>query len=87
MLRKTRHTTDVEALIRVMVLNRLCNPESKLGGLRWVETVSGVCPGRTGATVPGIYRSAGVFHPRWPRRGSGCPPCKKIDASQQLTLL
>ena len=29
--RKTRHTTDVEALIRVMVLNRLCDPESKLG--------------------------------------------------------
>ena len=27
--RKTRHTIDVEALIRVMVLNRLCDPESK----------------------------------------------------------
>ncbi|MBN6742966.1 IS1634 family transposase, partial [Acidithiobacillus sp. MC6.1] len=38
--RKTRHTTDVEALIRVMVLNRLCDPESKLGVLRWVETVA-----------------------------------------------
>ena len=40
MFRKTRHTTDVEALIRVMVLNRLCDPESKLGVLRWVETVA-----------------------------------------------
>lgn len=38
--RKTRHTTDVEALIRVMVLNRLCNPDSKLGVLRWLETVA-----------------------------------------------
>ena len=38
--RKTRYTTDVEALIRVMVLNRLCDPESKLGVLRWLETVA-----------------------------------------------
>ncbi len=29
--RKTRHTADVEALVRVMVLNRLRDPESKLG--------------------------------------------------------
>lgn len=40
----TRHTIDVEALIRVMVLNRLCDPDSKLGVLRWVETV----------TLPGV---------------------------------
>ena len=38
--RKTRHTIDVEALIRVMVFNRLCDPESKLGVLRWLETVA-----------------------------------------------
>lgn len=38
--RRTRHTIDVEALIRVMVLNRLCDPESKLGVLRWVQTVT-----------------------------------------------
>ena len=38
--RKTRHTIDVEALIRIMVLNRLCDPESKLGVLRWLETVA-----------------------------------------------
>lgn len=42
--RKTRHTIDIEALIRLMVLNRLCDPDSKLGVLRWVETV----------TLPGI---------------------------------
>ena len=38
--RRTRHTIDVEALVRVMVFNRLCNPHSKLGVLRWLETVS-----------------------------------------------
>lgn len=38
--RRTRHTTDVEALIRLMVLNRLCDPDSKLGVLRWVQTVA-----------------------------------------------
>jgi len=37
---RTRHTTDIEALIRVMVFNRLCNPNSKLGVLRWLETVA-----------------------------------------------
>jgi transposase len=38
--RRTRHRIDVEALMRVMVLNRLCDPDSKLGVLRWLETVS-----------------------------------------------
>ena len=38
--RRTRHSIDVEALIRIMVLNRLCDPESKLGVLRWVQTVA-----------------------------------------------
>jgi transposase len=42
--RPTRHSIDVESLIRVMVINRLCDPESKLGVLRWLETV----------TLPGI---------------------------------
>ncbi len=32
--RHTRHSIDVEALIRVMVFNRLCDPDSKLGVLR-----------------------------------------------------
>jgi hypothetical protein len=39
-LRRTRHTTDVEALVRIMVLNRLCDPDSKLGVLRWLQTVA-----------------------------------------------
>lgn len=42
--RRARFTTAVECAIRVMVFNRLCDPESKLGVLRWLQTVS----------VPGI---------------------------------
>ena len=38
--RRTRHTIDVEALLRIMVLNRLCDPDSKLGVLRWLQTVA-----------------------------------------------
>lgn len=41
---KTRHRIDVEALLRILVFNRLCDPDSKLGVLRWLETVA----------VPGI---------------------------------
>lgn len=40
MFKKTRHSIDIEALIRVMVFNRLCDPESKLGVLRWLDTVA-----------------------------------------------
>lgn len=46
--RRTRHAIDVEALIRVMVLNRLCDPDSKLGVLRWLQTV----------TLPGVALEA-----------------------------
>ena len=46
--RKTRHAIDVEALLRVMVFNRLCDPESKLGVLRWLETVA----------IPGVDAAA-----------------------------
>ena len=38
--RAARFTNDVEACIRAMVFNRLCDPDSKLGVLRWLETVS-----------------------------------------------
>lgn len=47
--RKTRHAIDVEQLIRVMVFNRLCDPESKLGVLRWLETVA--MPGVDAASI------------------------------------
>ena len=38
--RKSRYTTPIEHALRVMVFNRLCDPESKLGVLRWLQTVS-----------------------------------------------
>ncbi len=38
--RQARYTTAVEHIVRVMVFNRLCDPDSKLGVLRWLETVS-----------------------------------------------
>jgi len=38
--RRARFTAPVEHALRVMVFNRLCDPESKLGVLRWLETVS-----------------------------------------------
>lgn len=38
--RRARYTTPMEHAVRVMVFNRLCDPHSKLGVLRWLETVS-----------------------------------------------
>ncbi|MDZ7812813.1 MAG: IS1634 family transposase [Ideonella sp.] len=38
--RRARFTTAVEQAIRVMVFNRLCDADSKLGALRWLQTVS-----------------------------------------------
>ena len=48
---------DVEQLIRVMVLNRLSDPCSKLGVLRWLETVA--LPGldRAEITHPNLFRA------------------------------
>ena len=37
---RTRHQIDLEALLRLMVFNRLCDADTKLGVLRWVQTVS-----------------------------------------------
>ncbi len=39
-LRSSRRQFDALALVRAMVFNRLCEPASKLGVLRWLETVS-----------------------------------------------
>lgn len=38
-LRSSRRQFDAEAAVRAMVFNRLCDPESKLGVLRWLEHV------------------------------------------------
>lgn len=39
-LRSSRREFDAEALLRAMVFNRLCDPASKLGCLRWLEAVA-----------------------------------------------
>jgi hypothetical protein len=39
-LRSSRREIDAEALVRAMVFNRLCDPTSKLGCLRWLDTVA-----------------------------------------------
>ena len=38
--RRTKHEINVEALVRLMVINRLYDPESKLGVLRWLQSVA-----------------------------------------------
>ena len=46
--RRARYSTPVEQAIRVMVFNRLCDADSKLGTLRWLQTVAmpGVDPSK-----------------------------------------
>jgi transposase len=46
--RRARFSIAVEQAIRVMVFNRLCDADSKLGTLRWLQTVSmpGVDPAK-----------------------------------------
>lgn len=44
-LRSARRGFDAEALVRAMVFNRLCAPDSKLGCLEWLDTVA--MPGLT----------------------------------------
>ena len=39
-LRSSRRGFDAEALVRAMVFNRLCAPDSKLGCLDWLQTTS-----------------------------------------------
>ena len=39
-LRSGKRGIDVVALVRAMVFNRLCDPTSKLGCLRWLETLA-----------------------------------------------
>lgn len=39
-LRSSRRQFDAAALVRAMVFNRLCAPDSKLGVLRWLDTVA-----------------------------------------------
>ena len=52
-LRNGRSSFDCERLLRVMVFNRLCDPTSKLGVMRWLE----------GSRVPAVD-AASVTHQR-----------------------
>jgi hypothetical protein len=38
--RQSKSSLDVLACLRTMVFNRLCDPQSKVGALRWLETVA-----------------------------------------------
>lgn len=38
--RQSKSSVDVLACLRAMVFNRLCDPQSKLGTLRWLDTVA-----------------------------------------------
>ena len=49
---KTGQSFDLEAHIRLMVINRLCDPKSKLGLLQWLE----------GVYLPGIDRHEVEYH-------------------------
>src|SRR5579872_1574255 len=51
-LRSSRREFDAEALVRAMVFNRLCAPDSKLGCLEWLETVA----------IPGMPESVSHDH-------------------------
>jgi transposase len=53
LFRRRHREVPVEALLRVMVFNRLCDPSAKLGVLRWLET----------AIVPGVAAES-VTHDR-----------------------
>lgn len=50
--RKFRYNNPIEQYLRVMVFNRLCDPESKLGVLRWLETVK----------IPGVADTSLITH-------------------------
>jgi transposase len=64
---RSRHQFDAEHLLRVMVFNRLCDPESKLGILRWLE----------GARVPDVDRAA-VTHQHLLRTMDTLKACTQV---------
>jgi hypothetical protein len=58
--RRARYSSPIEQAIRVMVFNRLCDADSKLGALRWLQTVSmpGVEPNKITHQHPGVRHEA-----------------------------
>lgn len=56
--RCARFSSAVEQAIRVMVFNRLCDADFKLGTLRWLQTVAKPIHGLgTGIDLTGLYPS------------------------------
>ncbi len=73
---RNRRQFDAERLLRVMVFNRLCDPESKLGILRWLE----------GTLVPGVDAAA-VTHQHLLRTMDTLCDCTEALESALATLL
>lgn len=75
-LRNRHHQFDAERLLRVMVFNRLCDPESKLGIGRWLE----------GTLVPQVPAES-VTHQRLLRTMDTIESCAEALESSLAGLL
>jgi len=73
---RPRRQFDAECLLRVMVFNRLCDPESKLGILRWLE----------GTRIPEVD-SAAVTHQHLLRAMDTLDDCAEQMATTLSGLL
>lgn len=73
---RNRRQFDAERLLRVMVFNRLCDPESKLGILRWLE----------GTVVPEVAAEA-VTHQQLLRTMDTLSECAEAMESALAGLL
>lgn len=73
---RNRRQFDAERLLRVMVFNRLCDPESKLGILRWLE----------GALVPEVAAES-VTHQQLLRTMDTLSACAEAMESALAGLL
>ena len=67
---------DAESLIRMLVFNRLCDPQSKLGAIRWLERVH----------LPGIDTS-GVHHEQLLRNRSFWGVVDRIQGMSRSSLM
>jgi transposase len=79
-LRSSQREFDLESVIRVLVFNRLCDPKSKLGVLRWLERVH----------LPGLD-TRGLHHQRLLRAMdaliANCEAVEQVTAQQLKPLL
>jgi hypothetical protein len=73
-MRSSRREIDAEVLVRAMVFNRLCNPTSKPGCLRWLETVAMPAMPET-VTHQHLLRAMDSLMAIWPSSSMTSPPC------------